>query len=150
MDQRRALDVTAGLVLAVGAAVAAVWIIPEQAAPGDEGEIAPALLPILAAAVVAVFALVQSISRAVSQSEDESEFDARAALFALIATFGLAASVLVIMWMGFRVGGIVAIATVGFAMRPTKTMAIWLMVVAISLPLATYTLAWHGLRMALP
>ena len=100
--------------------------------------------------MVAVFALVQSISRALSQSEDESEVDARAALFALIATFGLAASVLAIMWMGFRVGGIIAIATVGFAMRPTKTMAIWLIVVAISLPLATYTLAWHGLRMALP
>ena len=100
--------------------------------------------------MVAVFALVQAISRALSKPESESDFDARAALFALIATFGLAASVLVIMWMGFRVGGIVAIATVGFAMRPTKTMAIWLMVVAISLPLATYTLAWHGLRMALP
>ena len=132
MGQRRALDVTAGLVLRCAAA-AAVWIIPEQAAPGDEGEIAPALLPTLAATVVAVFALVQSISRASSQSEDESEFDARAALFALIAT-----SVLAIMWMGFRVGGIIAIATVGFAMRPAKTMAIWLIVVAISLPLATY------------
>ena len=124
MGRRHALDVTAGLVLAVGAAAAAVWIIPEQAAPGDEGEIAPALLPILAAAVVAVFALVQAISRAFSKSEGESEFDARAAVFALVATFGLAASVLVIMWMGFRVGGIIAIATVGFAMRPTRKLSL--------------------------
>tara|TARA_B100000676_G_scaffold228202_1_gene226327 strand:+ start:1071 stop:1523 length:453 start_codon:yes stop_codon:yes gene_type:complete len=150
VGQRYALDVTAGLVLAVGAAAAAVWIIPEQAAPGDEGEIAPALLPTLAAAVVAVFALVQAISQAFSKSEGESEFDARDAVFALVATFGLAASVLVIMWMGFRVGGIIAIASVGFAMRPTRKMAIWLIVVALSLPLATYTLAWYGLRMALP
>ena len=35
------------------AACAALWVIPEQAAPGDEGEIAPALLPVLAAAVIA-------------------------------------------------------------------------------------------------
>ena len=150
MSARRRLDVAAGLVLAAAAAAAALWVIPEQAVPGDEGEIAPALLPTLAAVAVAVFALVQALATALGRSGEPVDFDGRAVLFAVAATAALAAAVALIAWAGFRVGGVVAIAAIGLAMRPARSVAVWLLVVAAVLPLATYALAWHGLRLALP
>ena len=150
MVQRRTIDVAAGLVLAAFAAVAAVWVIPGQAAPGDEGEIAPALLPIVAAGTIALFALVQAATTYLGHAAERVDFDSRAALFAVVAAVGLAGIVLVFMWFGFRTGGIVAIVAIGLAMRPPRALLIWLGIVAIALPVATYTLAWHGLRLALP
>ena len=151
MLNRRILNAAAGVVLAAGAAAAAVWIIPEQAAPGDEGEIAPALLPILAAVVIAVFALVQVITTLLNKTSDDPQgFDYKSAVFTIAASVGLAITITMLFWAGFRIGGIIAIAVIGFAMRPTPTVAVWLVVVATALPLATYALAWHGLRLSLP
>ena len=79
---RQQLNAAAGFVLAAVAIVAAIWVIPEQAVPGDEGEIAPALLPILAAVVIAVFAVVQAISTMLARDSEGNEFDASMVLIA--------------------------------------------------------------------
>ena len=150
MTKRRIVNSAAGVILAAGAAAAAIWVIPEQAAPGDEGEVAPALLPIIAAVVVVIFALVQAVTTALGRSGNDNEFDARSALFAVIAAVALGATVLLFMWVGFRIGGIIAIAAIGLAMLPTRRVAIWLLTIAVVLPIAAHTLAWHGLRLALP
>lgn len=148
--QRQTVNTAAGLLLAVVAAGAALWVIPEQAAPGDEGEIAPALLPIVAAVTIAVFAVVQAVSTALGRGAEPVEFDGRSALFALVALAALAVCVALMMWLGFRAGGAIAIAAIGIAMKPSLKIAGWLAAVAIILPLGAYMLAWHGLRLALP
>ncbi|NKC17081.1 MAG: hypothetical protein GKR94_34260 [Gammaproteobacteria bacterium] len=134
----------------MAAAAAAIWVIPEQAAPGDDGEIAPVLLPIVAAVVIAIFAIIQALSNALGRAAEPVDFDTRSVLFSLVAVAALAAAVGLFAWFGFRIGGAMAIAAIGLAMRPPLRIAGWLIAVAIVLPLAAYTLAWHGLRLALP
>ena len=148
--QRQTVNTVAGLVLAAAAAAAAIWVIPEQAAPGDEDEIAPALLPIVAAVTIAVFAVVQAVSTALGRGAEPVEFDARSALFALVSLAGLGACAAMFMWLGFRAGGAIAIIAIGLAMKPSLGVLGWLTAVAIALPVGAYMLAWHGLRLALP
>ena len=51
---------------------------------------------------------------------------------------------------GYIAGGVLCILAIGAAMRPKGTIWLWLVVVAVGLPLATFYLTWHGLRLSLP
>ena len=143
-------DALVGIGLALVAGAAAIWVIPNQAVPGDEGEIAPAMLPLVAATLIAGLGIIQAVIPFVSRSDAPAPFDLKSFGFAVMATMYLGLALLALSTIGYWGGGIVIILAAGIAMRPQGSARIWMILIALALPSATFYLAWHGLRLALP
>ncbi len=146
----RFTDLITGLILVLFGSVLAIWVIPVEAFPGDPGEMAPAFLPTVAAVVIVVLAGFQTIIAGGGRKTPPPDFDGFSVLFliASAAVFGLV--IALIMIFGFTAGGISSIALIGFLMRPKRSERWWLLAIAVTLPLGSYLLAWHGLRLSLP
>ena len=147
-------DLVCGGALVLFGLAAIFLVIPGQTVPGDEGEIAPALLPTVAMWMVVVCALWQIID-ALVRADDGGDagaggLDPFAAVFLVVAGAGLAVIVGVLAGLGYLVGGIVITLAIGFAMRPAGAQRWWLIAIAVVLPVAIHLLAWQGLRLALP
>lgn len=140
------LEIASGLVLAVAGLALAVWVIPAQSVPGDEGEIAPAFMPTAAALTFVALGVLQAIAG----WRHAPGADAGWGRYLLAAGVGLALATALIAWTGFVIGGAVSVLTLGLLMGARGSARWWLIGVALALPLLTHTLAWHGLRLALP
>ncbi|MDP7641530.1 MAG: tripartite tricarboxylate transporter TctB family protein [Alphaproteobacteria bacterium] len=146
----RFADLISGLILVLFGLILAVWVIPAEAFPGDPDEMAPAFLPTVAAVVIVALAGVQTVVAGVGREPPPPDFDRFSVVFliASAAVFGLV--IALIMNFGFIVGGISSITLIGFIMRPKGSERWWLLAIAVALPLGSYMLAWHGLRLSLP
>ena len=146
----RFADLISGPVLVLFGSVLAVWVIPVEAVPGDPGEIAPAFLPTVAAVVIAVLAGFQTVIAGMGRKKTPSDFDGSSVLFLLASAVVFGLVIALIMNFGFIIGGISSTALIGFLMRPKGSERWWLLIIAVTLPLGSYQLAWHGLRLSLP
>ncbi|MAG98240.1 MAG: tripartite tricarboxylate transporter TctB family protein [Alphaproteobacteria bacterium] len=146
----RAADLITGPILAVVGLVLALWVIPIESVPGDEGEIAPAFMPTAVVTVIVVLAILQTIVAGFAGKRSVPAIDRFSALFvvasAVLLTLALAATAA----LGFVIGGTATIIFIGFLMRPTGAARGWLIAVAVAFPLGSYYLVWYGLRLALP
>lgn len=140
-------ELASGVILALAGLVLAIWVIPMESAPGDEGEIAPGFMPSAAAITLVLLGALLALSALRADAQDAGPVGW---LFLLGAAVGLAASVGVIAVTGFKIGGAVTVATLGFIMGARGAARWWMLAIAIALPVLTHTLAWHGLRLALP
>lgn len=155
----RLADLITGAVLAISGVVFLFWIIPLETVPGDEGEIAPALMPMAAMTVMTVLGLVifgsalwrRPGSRSASASMAVDWGSVRFFFSVAIGLFGALAAV----WLlGFVLSGILIV--LGFAFFLARDfwrqwrLAASVVLVALAVPVAIYYLAWHGLRLSLP
>ncbi len=163
-------DIGAALFLLVGAALLVGVVIPAETIPGDEGELAQAFMPTLAAAAIAAAAgliLARAVSDrsrvrrgGASRADDEEVPDPASAeperqpvdrffwsvLAGATLLFGVVLAVLG--EFGFLAGGGVSILAFGlvFSRRSWPALA----VLAFLFPAAAYFLVLHGLGLALP
>jgi len=130
--------------------VLAIWVIPVESVPGDPDEMAPAFLPTVAALIIVVLAGFQTVIAGVGQKVPPPDFDRFSVLFLIASAVVFGLVIALIMNLGFIGGGISSIALIGFIMRPKGSERWWLLAIAVALPLGSYLLAWHGLRLSLP
>ncbi|MBT3915880.1 MAG: hypothetical protein HOF23_05860 [Rhodospirillaceae bacterium] len=146
----RFTDLISSLALVLFGLVLAVWVIPVESFPGDPGEMAPAFLPTVAAVIVVALAGFQTVIAVVGRKTPPLEFDKFSILFLIASAVVFGVVIALIMNLGFILGGISSIALIGFIMRPKGSERWWLLAIAVALPLSSYLLAWHGLRLSLP
>ena len=138
------------LALVLFGLVLAVWVIPVESFPGDPGEMASSFLPTIAAVVIVALAGFQTVIAGLGRKAPTPGFDRFSILFIIASAVVFGLVIAFIMNFGFIIGGIASIALIGFIMRPKGTERWWLLAIAIALPLGSYLLAWHGLRLSLP
>ena len=147
---RARADILAALVLAVFALIGIFWAVPRETVEGDPGEIAPAVVPVVALWVIFACAIWQGATSLANRARASGEFDRFSLGFLVISAAVLMAALGAIWGFGYIAGGVLCILAIGAAMRPKGTIWLWLVVVAVGLPLATFYLTWHGLRLSLP
>ena len=155
----RLADLISGAVLTIAGAVFLFWIIPMETVPGDEGEIAPSLLPTAAMTVLTVLGLVIFVSALRRRAGEQGPstllaVDWSSLRFFFLMAAGLFASLAAVWLLGFIFGGILIV--LGFALFLARNfwrerrLAISIVLVSLTVPAAIYYLAWHGLRLSLP
>ena len=163
-------DIGAALFLLAGAALLVGVVIPAETIPGDEGELAQAFMPTLAAAAIAIAAgliLVRAVSERVrarrgthsgpevpevpdpASVEPERQPIDRffwSVLAGATLLFGLVLAALG--GYGFLVGGGASILAFGLVFGRRRWPSV--LALAVLFPAAAYFLVLHGLGLALP
>ena len=162
-------DIGAALFLLAGA-VLLVWIvIPAETIPGDEGELAQAFMPNLAAVTILVAAALVLVRAGAERARERRAVPAQGTgeqpaagaaeperqpidrvfwtvLVGAILVFGLVLAVLG--RFGFLVGSGAAILAFGLVF--SRRAWVGIAALAVLLPAASYYLVLHGLGLALP
>lgn len=155
----RLANLITGAALAVTSVVFMFWIIPAETVPGDEGEIAPALLPMAAMTVMGVlgaWVFVSALWRRPGSPAEEGSFSINwpsVRFFFAVAglLFGALAAV---EYLGFIASG--ALIVIGFALflernfKQERWIGVSVVLVAATVPVTIYFLASYGLRLSLP
>jgi hypothetical protein len=153
----RRTDLAAGAILAGLAVLALAWFIPARTAPAQSRlDLAPALLPSVAMAVVLAMALLLLWTRRVARPEEEhEEFGDEASgigrqeLINLALCMAAAAVTYVLLdTLGFIVAGAVLVAT---AMWHARMRNPWLLAgLALAVPALLDRVAWYAFTISLP
>ncbi len=156
----RMADLIAGAALTLIGVVLIFLVIPAETVPGDEGEIAPALLSTAAMTVIAVLGFLIFLSALRRRPDsglvaDSMAVDWGAVRFFFAVALGLSAAWLAVWALGFVASGILIV--IGFALFLLRgipwrdwRLAVSITLVAVTVPVAIYLLVWHGLRLSLP
>lgn len=153
----RRADFLSGTLLALLGLVMVVWVIPAETFSGDEGEIAPAFVPSVTMIVIGVLGALLVLARlpvlmrylgGLAGTLDAQPFDRVSLKVIFITGAGLFAALAVFAGFGYIAMGIATV--IAFSLYLGRTNWVALAVVAALVPVGTYFVVLHALRVAMP
>ena len=149
-------DIGAALFLLIGAALLIRIVIPSETIPGDEGELAQAFMPTLAAVTIAAAATAGEATHggpereAVPAEPEQGPIDR---VFWMVLAGGALLFVLVLALvgqLGYLIGSGATILLFGLAFNRNRRAWVFIIAVAVLLPPPAHVLVLYGLGLALP
>ncbi len=147
----RRLDIVSGATLTLLGLITIFVIVPNQISGSSEYGIAPDVFPLTLLWTTTFFAALLCVSRLLKKDtqEERTPLPFREIKFVAVIAVFLAAIVTIIAYVGFIVGGIIAIAVLMFAMGEYRHW-VRLTLVSVLTPAILYLVFWKLFHVPLP